>query len=219
MGGSAGRGAGSGEDMTTEEAQLKVEELVRRYFAGATVRWCETNQVKPPYPFVALKLTDVSHFLHPDESGEIETSQRYYCTGRIVLNLYTGGRKGAEKPGMSAPPSRNTAVSDLQGFARYLGSDAGQDFLGEHDICLQEEGRTVDVSALLNDAKYEYRAMQEFSISFVDDVYGHSSTTPPAGQDSTVPTPSGGGTSDQAADTSGWFESAEVNYSKEEAQT
>lgn len=218
MGGSAGRGAGSGEDMTTEEAQLKVEELVRRYFAGATVRWCETNQVKPPYPFVALKLTDVSHFLHPDESGEIETSQRYYCTGRIVLNLYTCGRKGAEKPGMSAPPSRNTAVSDLQGFARYLGSDAGQDFLGEHDICLQEEGRTVDVSALLNDAKYEYRAMQEFSISFVDDVYGHSSTTPPAGQDSTVPTPSGGGTSDQAADTSGWFESAEVNYSKE-AQT
>jgi len=204
--------------MTTEEAQLKVEELVRRYFAGATVRWCETNQVKPPYPFVALKLTDVSHFLHPDESGEIETSQRYYCTGRIVLNLYTGGRKGAKKPGMSAPPSRNTAVSDLQGFARYLGSDAGQDFLGEHDICLQEEGRTVDVSALLNDAKYEYRAMQEFSISFVDDVYGHSSTTPPAGQDSTVPTPSGGGTSDQAADTSGWFESAEVNYSKE-AQT
>ena len=215
MGGSAGRGAGSGEDMTTEEAQLKVEELVRRYFAGATVRWCETNQVKPPYPFVALKLTDVSHFLHPDESGEIETSQRYYCTGRIVLNLYTGGRKGAEKPGMSAPPSRNTAVSDLQRFARYLGSDAGQDFLGEHDICLQEEGRTVDVSALLNDAKYEYRAMQEFSISFVDDVYGHSSATPPTGQDSTVPTPSGGGTSDQAADTSGWFESAEVNYSKE----
>lgn len=216
MGGSAGRRAGSGEDMTTEEAQLKVEELVRRYFAGATVRWCETNQVKPPYPFVALKLTDVSHFLHPDESGEIETSQRYYCTGRIVLNLYTGGRKGAKKPGMSAPPSRNTAVSDLQGFIRYLGSDAGQDFLGEHDICLQEEGKTVDVSALLNDAKYEYRAMQEFSISFADDVYGHSSVTPPTGQDSTVPTPSGGGTSDQVADTSGWFESAEVNYSKEE---
>ena len=168
--------------MTTEEAQLKVEELVRRYFAGATVRWCETNQVKPPYPFVALKLTDVSHFLHPDESGETEIAQRYYCTGRIVLNLYTSGRKGIGKPGMSAPPPRNTAVSDLQRFIRYLGSDAGQDFLEEHDICLQEEGSTLDVSALLNDAKYEYRAMQEFSIGFVDDVYGHSSATPPAGQ-------------------------------------
>lgn len=215
MGSFAGRRAGRGESVTTEEAQLKVEELVRRYFAGATVRWCETNQVKPPYPFVALKLTDVSHFLHPDESGETEISQRYYCTGRIALNLYTGGRKGTGKPGMSAPPSRNTAVSDLQRFIRYLGSDAGQDFLEEHDICLQEEGSTLDVSALLNDAKYEYRAMQEFSISFVDDVYGRSSATPPAGQDSTVPTPSGGGTIDQAADTSGWFESAEVNYSKE----
>lgn len=215
MGSFAGRRAGRGESVTTEEAQLKVEELVRRYFAGATVRWCETNQVKPPYPFVALKLTDVSHFLHPDESGETEISQRYYCTGRVVLNLYTSGRKGVGKPGMSAPPPRNTAVSDLQRFIRYLGSDAGQDFLEEHDICLQEEGSTVDVSALLNDAKYEYRAMQEFSISFVEDVYGHSSTTPPAGQDSTVPTPSGGGTIDQAADTSGWFESAEVNYSKE----
>ena len=137
MGSFAGRRAGRGESVTTEEAQLKVEELVRRYFAGATVRWCETNQVKPPYPFVALKLTDVSHFLHPDESGETEISQRYYCTGRIALNLYTGGRKGTGKPGMSAPPPRNTAVSDLQSFIRYLGSDAGQDFLEEHDICLQ----------------------------------------------------------------------------------
>ena len=154
MGSFAGRRAGRGESVTTEEAQLKGEELVRRYFAGATVRWCETNQVKPPYPFVALKLTDVSHFLHPDESGETEISQRYYCTGRVVLNLYTSGRKGVGKPGMSAPPPRNTAVSDLQRFIRYLGSDAGQDFLEEHDICLQEEGSTVDVSALLNDAKY-----------------------------------------------------------------
>lgn len=153
MGSFAGRRAGRGESVTTEEAQLKVEELVRRYFAGATVRWCETNQVKPPYPFVALKLTDVSHFLHPDESGETEISQRYYCTGRIALNLYTGGRKGTGKPGMSAPPPRNTAVSDLQSFIRYLGSDAGQDFWRcTIFVCRRREARWMSAlcSTMLN---------------------------------------------------------------------
>lgn len=204
--------------MTTEQVQLIVEELVRRYFAGATVRWCETNRVKPPYPFVALKLTDVSHFLHADEYGEDETARRYYCTGHIVLNLYTGGRKPTAKPGMASPPPRNTAVSDLQGFLRYLSSDAGQEFLEEHDICLQEEGSTLDASALLNESKYEYRAMQEFSLNFTEDVFGHSGVTPPGKQteNNTVPTPSGGGTDEQANDTSGWFESAEINYIKEE---
>lgn len=204
--------------MTTEQAQLIVEELVRRYFAGATVRWCETNRVKPPYPFVALKLTDVSHFLHADEYGEDEIARRYYCTGRIVLNLYTGGRNPNAKPGMTSPPPRNTAVSDLQEFLRYLSSDAGQEFLEEHDICLQEEGSTLDASALLNESKYEYRALQEFSLSFTEEVFGHSGVTPPGKQteNNTVPTPSGGGTDEQATDTSGWFESAEINYIKEE---
>ena len=41
--------------MTTEQAQLLFEQLVKEYFAGAVVRWCETNQVNPPSPFVALK--------------------------------------------------------------------------------------------------------------------------------------------------------------------
>ena len=115
--------------MTTEQAQLLFEQLVKEYFVGAVVRWCETNQVKPPYPFVALKLTNVSRSVHPDEYGDEEISRQYLCTGRVTLNLYTGGRKPTAKPGMSAPPPRNTAVSDLQGFLHFLGSDAGQEFL------------------------------------------------------------------------------------------
>lgn len=203
--------------MTTEQAQLLFEQLVKEYFAGAVVRWCETNQVKPPYPFVALKLTNVSRSVHPDEYGDEEISRQYLCTGRVTLNLYTGGRKPTAKPGMSAPPPRNTAVSDLQGFLHFLGSDAGQEFLEEHNISILEEGNTLDVTALLNESKYEYRAQQEFVMSFVDGATGHSGVTPPAeqGEDNTVPSPSGGGTIDQAEDRSGWFESAEITYEHE----
>lgn len=174
--------------MTTEQAQLLFEQLVKEYFVGAVVRWCETNQVKPPYPFVALKLTNVSRSVHPDEYGDEEISRQYLCTGRVTLNLYTGGRKPTAKPGMSAPPPRNTAVSDLQGFLHFLGSDAGQDFLEEHNISILEEGNTLDVTALLNESKYEYRAQQEFVMSFIDGACGHSGVTPPAeqGEENTV---------------------------------
>lgn len=204
--------------MTTEQAQLLFEQLVKKYFAGTVVRWCETNQVKPPYPFVVLKLTNVSRSVHPDEYGDEEIRRQYLCTGRVTLNLYTGGRKSTAKPGMTSLPPRNTAVSDLQGFLHFLGSDAGQDFLEEHNISILEEGNTLDVSALLNESKYEYRAQQEFVLSFVDSTTGHSGVTPPAeqGEDNTVPSPSGGGTPEQSEDKTGWFESAQITQVKED---
>ena len=62
--------------MTTEQAQLLFEQLVKEYFVGAVVRWCETNQVKPPYPFVALKLTNFSRSVHADEYGDEEISRQ-----------------------------------------------------------------------------------------------------------------------------------------------
>lgn len=201
--------------MTTEQAQLLFERLVKQYFAGAAVQWCETNQVKPPYPFIALKLTNVSRSVHPDTYEEEEVCRCYLCTGRLTLNLYTKGRKQAAKPGMTAPPARNTAVSDLQAFLRYLGSDAGQDFLLEHNLCILPEGDTLDVSALLNESKYEYRARQEFTISFIDEACGHSGITPP-NEEQFEQTPSGGGTPEQAEDKTGWFESAQITQVKEE---
>lgn len=200
--------------MTTEEMQLLFEQLVKSYFAGASVRWCETNQVKPPYPLVALKLTNVSRSVHPDTYGEEEVCRCYLCTGSLTLNLYTQGRRQPAQPGLTAPPARNTAVGDLQAFLCYLDSDAGQDFQSAHNLCILPEGKTQDVSALLNDNAFEYRALQEFSVEFVDKAFGHAGITPPSGEDFEQ-TPSGGGTSEQAQDKTGWFERAKVTYQKE----
>ena len=76
------------------------------------------------------------------------------------------------------------------------------------------EGKTQDISALLNDNAFEYRALQEFSVEFVDKAFGHSGVTPPSGEDFEQ-TPSGGGTPEQAQDETGWFERAKVTYQKE----
>lgn len=200
--------------MTTEEMQLLFEQLVKSYFAGASVRWCETNQVKPPYPLVALKLTNVSRSVHPDTYGEEEVCRCYLCTGSLTLNLYTQGRCLPAQPGLTAPPARNTAVGDLQAFLCYLDSDAGQDFQSAHNLCILPEGKTQDVTALLNDNAFEYRALQEFSVEFVDKAFGHAGVTPPSGEDFEQ-TPSGGGTPEQAQDKTGWFERAKVTYQKE----
>lgn len=201
--------------MTTEEMQLLFEQLVKSYFAGASVRWCETNQVKPPYPLVALKLTNVSRSVHPDVYGEEEACRCYLCTGSLTLNLYTQGRRQSPKPGMTAPPARNTAVNDLQAFICYLDSDAGQDFQSVHNLCIMPEGKTQDVSDLLNDNAFEYRALQEFSVEFIDKAFGHSGVTPPSGEDFEQ-TPSGGGTPEQSEDKTGWFESAQITQVKED---
>lgn len=199
--------------MTTEEMQTLFEQFVKSYFAGARVLWGETNQVKPFLPFVSLKLTNVSRLIHPDTVGEEEVCRRYLCSAQITVNLYTQGRKPPTSPGMTAPPSRNTAVSDMQHFLCFLDSDEGQDFLAEHNLCILAQGNTLDVSALLNESKYEYRALQEFTVEFVDEVIGHAGITLPKGE-VFKPTPSGGGTKEQAESETGWFHEVELIYKK-----
>ena len=200
--------------MTTEEMQLLFEQLVKSYFAGASVRWCETNQVKPPYPLVALKLTNISRSVHPDVYDEEESPLLSLYRQLDPQPLHTG-KTSISKARNDCTACRNTAVNDLQAFICYLDSDAGQDFQSVHNLCIMPEEKTQDISALLNDNAFEYRALQEFSVEFIDKAFGHSGVTPPSGEDFEQ-TPSGGGTPQQSEDKTGWFESAQITQVKED---
>ena len=78
------------------------EQLVKAILRVHQLRWCETNQVKPPYPLVALKLTNVSRSVHPTVLFNLrrKPARCYLYAGLDPQPLHTG-KTSISKPGMT----------------------------------------------------------------------------------------------------------------------
>ena len=87
----------------------------------------------------------------------------------------------------------NTAVDDMVDFVNYMTSFHADDVYDLLNISVRPEGDVLDTSAVL-DSDYEYRAMQEFIISFVQETDGYAGIA----KSNWKPTPSGGGTAELA---------------------
>lgn len=162
--------------MSIERMQYLLAQITSKYFAFATVVWANGAEVKAKVPFVTLKLGD------PKRTARYlvnEYGERYYqmsCT--LEVNLYTEGAK----VGMTY---MNTAVPDLIDFANYMESDAVTERFSIEDMSIIFN--TVrDLSELVDARKYQYRAMAEFTLSFVtmaDNIYGVSGNEGHSGGD------------------------------------
>lgn len=192
--------------MTTEQMQRCFERLCGQYFVKANIRWGYTSLPKPVCPFLLLTLSGVHRDIFPTDDGE---GKIFLLSATVTADLYTPGRKFPTQPGRTPRPSFNTAVSDMQSFLDYLLSEEGLCYQEEHDLSVLPQGDTVDVSALLNDSVYEYRARQLFTVNFAEETRGYAGITPPD-KEEFEETPSGGGTQEQADSQIGWFNKVEV---------
>ena len=62
----------------------------------------------------------------------------------------------------------NTAVSDLLRFVNYLDSPASVDWQEQNDLAIQLLNGVQDLSEVVNDTGWGYRAMCEFRIGFTE---------------------------------------------------
>ena len=117
----------------------------------------------------------------------------YHCSTTAEANLYTEGKPIA--PGDSAIGNHaNTAASDLLEFANFVESEGVLDLMTRYGVEMSLIPPVRDLSALENDRKYRYRAMAEFTVTFVEEAngwYGIGDMNP-------VPNYSGGGTREMA---------------------
>lgn len=220
--------------MTPSELRENLRLLVEQYFTAATVVYGEVDMVKPQTPLVTLKTGSVSRPLQPIME-EIDGVPTGFYPSRTVLevNLFTKGKPISVPEGITAP-LENTAVNDLLEFANFANSPHTIDWCCARDIAIMQKGDVLDVSALLNNSKWEYRAMIEFDVDFLQIAIGaagilaeSSIVYDPEHPNDPIsivptwdgPTPSGGGSAALAAEETGYFEAVEIIEETEENET
>ncbi len=178
--------------MKLSQVRKRLYEITKMFFKEATVIWAEQVATKPPLPYVTIKTGSISKPLFPcvDE----ETNERYYpCSTIAEVNLYTKGKP--VKVGENTTGNyENTALDDMMEFVEFLESDAVIDIIAGYDLDIQLMPPVRDVSELMNDAKYRYRSMAEFTISYMEKVTGRYGVS----NNPLIPNSSGGGTKDFA---------------------
>lgn len=228
--------------MTIGELRKVLQNVVKRYFTGASVKWINKNNTKPVGPLVTLQLGNVRRELFSIlENRQGRAVKLYHSRAMLDVNLYTPGRIGKAQSGMVSR-AENTALNDLQDFVSYMDSDFTAALLDAADVTVLPEGPAMDVSELIDSVEYEYRAMQQFTVDFIQNAAGvagivHIPVQPDFGvspdnpdnpdspgsiPDDVLPDPSrweqtasGGGSQELSAIETGWFEDAETEETKE----
>ena len=120
-------------------------------------------------------------------------------------------------------------MSDLLDFVNYLDSTATIEWSNQNNVSVSLMGGVQDLSEVINDSRWQYRAMAEIRLTFTqwaaeyNGVLNESNIVfdkngVPVGIDNTnwQPTASGGGTEELARIKSGAFEETPVNQIQEE---
>lgn len=173
--------------MNMSEVRDRLYDVTAMFFTGATILWSEQIATKPKPPYVTLKVSGINKPLHPirdEESGAFF----YPCSTLLEVNLYTMGKPITIGKNVTGN-YENTAQDDLMEFVKFLESPMVLDLLEQYNLDVQLMPPIRDLTELMNETKYRYRAMAELTISYMEVAeggYGISNMP-------TIPNFSGGG--------------------------
>lgn len=178
--------------MNAIDIKEKLYDVARLFFPKIDIVWAEQTNTKPEIPYLMLRLGDINRRAFPVEDDDV--GRCYHCSTVAEVQLYTNGMT------ISAAKSAttnyvNTATSDLMDFANFMESEAVLDLLSDPGIEMSLMPPVRDLSSLENDRKYRYRAMAEFTVTFVEKANGWYGI----GGMPVIPNSSGGGTGDMAS--------------------
>ena len=153
--------------MTIEDVKQFLLNIVQMYHPNAMVVWSKTGGVKPKSPYISLSYSNLERSAFPivDEAGD-----NYYNYSMIFeINLYTVGKQ--VRIGNQSY-YENTAVEDLDEFVRFLDSEGITELTEKNNVAILKNSPIRDLSGLIGDAKFNYRSMAEFVVSWTDKASG-----------------------------------------------
>ena len=144
-----------------------VYDLVARYFSKATIYWSNEVGTKPELPVVLLTLRNPTRQSFPSEKMEDDGPVRYYSsTVTLEVDIFS---KGGKMPGGGYS---DDTLADMNEFLLYLDSPEITDELFANDLAVDILNPVQSVPSMLGEAKTEYRAMVELTISFTQATSG-----------------------------------------------
>lgn len=211
-------------------------ELTKFYFQNATViHGRQSHVAKQGKPLVTLYTGVVTRPLNPPTKIIDGRPVSFYpSTVPVQIDLFTLGRKKELAHGFT-PVMENTAADDMLSFVNFLNSEFAVQYCHRKDIAIVVPNTVQDLTGLINDTSYEYRAMIEVLVHFTQEAVGYSGTlaaTSISHKDTAsgevvsggdiqaegailmpelVVTPSGGGNEEVLTDEEGYFSNVEIN--------
>ena len=221
------------------EARQVIYDLTKFYFQKADVVFAKQSfRVKPIKPLVTLSFGTITRPLNPPVKViDGRPVSLYPTTMMVQIDLFTKGRQREIAAGIT-PVMENTAANDMMAFAGFLGSEYAVQYCHKKDIAVVLLGNVQDLTDLINDTNYEYRAMLELELRFTSCAIGymgtlsidsikHKGIDPSTGEHisggdiqsddvselvpEVEPTVSGGGNENVTADEDGYFTNVSIN--------
>lgn len=210
-------------------------ELTKYYFQNATViHGRQSHVAKQGKPLVTLYTGVVTRPLNPPTKIIDGRPVSFYPSSvPVQIDLFTLGQKKELAHGFT-PVMENTAADDMLSFVNFLNSEFAVQFCHQKDIAIVVPNTVQDLTGLINDTSYEYRAMIEVIVYFTSIAVGYSGTLSIdsvthksssgeviSGGDiqaegailtpELVVTPSGGGNDEVLTDEESYFTNVEIN--------
>lgn len=193
------------------------------YWGGAVVVWGATEKVKPFSPLIVLRLGTVTRATQPiTQNIDGIVFSAYPSEAPLQVDLFTQGN-AVKVDGDEY--YENTATNDLLDFINFLDSPSTVEWSNSKDISIALITGVQDVSEVINDSQWQYRAMVELRLTFTQwaaeyngvlsesgIVFGEDGI--PIGVDTSKwkQTASRGGTDELAKATTNFFEEADLKY-------
>lgn len=157
-----------------KEAML---ELTKYYFQNATVMFGQQSHIaKQGKTLVKLYTGVVTRPLNPPTKIIDGRPVSFYpSTVPVQIDLFTMGQKKELAHGFT-PVMENTAADDMLSFVDFLNSEVAVQYCHQKDIAIVVPNTVQDLTGLINDTSYEYRAMIEVMVYFTSTAVGYSGT-------------------------------------------
>lgn len=191
--------------MRVTEALEFFRTVTKTYFANATVVYSRQSRVaKPELGLVVITPGNLKRsYLPTYEQMAPKFIGCYESNIQLTIDLFTHGWP-IEEEGVTVA-YENTALEDMLEFENYLNSQYVTDLCHAQDTAIIIEGESQDLTGIVNDTNYEYRARIIVSLRFIQKAIGYAGV-----EGGRIPTSTGGGTEWLASQDGGYFEDVEI---------
>jgi hypothetical protein len=160
--------------MTQRELKQKLYELVRVYFKDAAVVWGKTKAVSPQEPLITLTMGSVSRPYQPITKWVRGVPiDCWPSKTALQIDLYTKGENLTDSACGITAARENTAVNDLSDFVNFINSAYADNWSLANDVSLLAR-QVHDLTELINDTAWDYRAMAELEIGYTQNAAGYA---------------------------------------------
>lgn len=146
--------------MRVSQARELFRQITAQYFSGATVVFSnQSRSAKPDLGLVVISPGNLKRPYLPNVAQVDDTMIGHYQSRlTITVDLFTNGTPVYDDLTGEIAAYENTALDDMLSFADYLNSDFVTEWSSHNDVSILLDGDAQDLTGVINDNNYEYRA-------------------------------------------------------------